>query len=331
MTEEERLRRLAKDIQEGRLAPVYLFEGPDEYRKRRALDALKKAIVGDAPPDMALDDAGAAPAREVCERARTAPFFVERRLITASGAEKYGDADVSALAAYAADPSPAAVLVFAADGHLDRRKKTFKFFDGLEAVYTFAYLSGEARRARIAAEATRLGVALSPEGLAFLDYALAPDLFTVVRELEKLATYAGGRELAAAEVKTVAATSRVESAYDMVREVGEGRAGEALTSIRRLLLAGERPESLVGLLARQVRLIWLAKELQASGATRGQIAARLGVAPYFVGEYMDAGARLSGERLSALHRLLAELDRGLKVGRYPPELALEVFAARAGA
>ncbi len=325
---EERLKALARDIKEGRLEPAYLFEGGDEYRKLRALEALKKAVVGESPPDMAFErlDAGAA---EVCDRARTAPFFVERRLLVATAVEKYGDADLAALAGYAENPSDAAVIVFWADGKLDRRKKLFKFFDKLGAVYTFDYLTGRARRARIAAEAKRLGVKLSDEAVDYLDYALAPDLFTVVRELEKLAAYAGDEELSAEAAADVAATSRVEKAYDMVRYVGEGRLGPALDALRRLVLAGERPESLIGLFARQVRLIWLAKEYYDAGLGPAEIASRLKVPPLYVSEYVDAARRLDAERLAELHRLLAELDRGIKTGRVPAALALELFAARA--
>jgi DNA polymerase-3 subunit delta len=326
---EERLKVLARDIKEGRLEPAYLFEGGDEYRKLRAVAALKKAVVGESPPDMAFERLDGPAAAEVCDRARTAPFFVERRLLVAAGVEKYGDADLAALAEYAENPSDAAVIVFWADGKLDRRKKLYKFFDKLGAVYTFDYLTGRGRRARIAAEAKRLGVRLSDEAVDYLDYALAPDLFTVVRELEKLAAYAGDEEVSAAAAADVAATSRVEKAYDMVRYVGEGRLGPALDALRRLVLAGERPESLIGLFARQVRLIWLAKEYYDAGLGPAEIASRLKVPPLYVNEYVNAARRLDAERLAELHRLLAELDRGIKTGRVPAALALELFAARA--
>jgi DNA polymerase-3 subunit delta len=326
---EERLKALARDIKEGRLEPAYLFEGDDEYRKLRALEALKKAVVGESPEDMAFERLENVPATQLCELARTAPFFVERRLLVGTGVEKYGDADLAALAAYAAEQSTSAVVVFWAEGKLDRRKKLFKFFDKLDAVYTFEHLAGRARRGRIAAEAKRLGVKLSDEALAYLDYALAPDLFTVVRELEKLEAYAGGEELSADEVVDVAATSRVETAYDMVRYVGEGRLGPALEALRRLMLAGERPESLIGLFARQIRFIWLAKELHGAGLGPSEIAARLKVPPLYVSEYVDAARRLDAGRLAELHHLLAELDRGVKTGRVPAALALELFAARA--
>jgi DNA polymerase-3 subunit delta len=290
---EERLKALARDIKEGRLEPAYLFEGDDEYRKLRALEALKKIVVGESPADMAFERLENVAAAELCERARTAPFFVERRLLVGTGVEKYGDADLAALTAYAADPSSSAVVVFWVEGKLDRRKKLFKFFDKLGAVYTFEHLTGNARRARIAAEAKRLGVKLSDEAAAYLDYALAPDLFTVVRELEKLAAYAGGEELSADVVVDVVAASRVEKAYDMVR------------------------------------FIWLAKELYDAGLGPSEIAARLKVPPLYVSEYVDAARRLDAERLAELHHLLAELDRGVKTGRVPAALALELFAARA--
>jgi DNA polymerase-3 subunit delta len=327
---EERLKRLAEDLRAGRLAPVYLFEGPDEYRKLRALEAVRRALFGDAEaPELAFERLDAAPAAQVCERARTAPFFVERRLLVAAGAERYGEADLAAVEAYVAEPSPSAVVIFWAEGKLDRRKKNYKFFEKLEAAYNFAYLTGRARRARLASEAERVGVKLTPEAVSYLDYALAPDLFTVVRELEKLAAYAGDKELAAEEVAEVAATSRLDNVYEMVRHVGEGRLADALTELRRLLLAGERPESMIGLFARQVRLIWLARELRAAGLAAAEIASRLRVPPFYVGEYLAAADRLPPERLAALHRQLSELDHGVKTGRLPPSLALELFAARA--
>jgi len=328
---EEGLKHLAQEIKEGRLLPVYLFEGPEEYRKLRALDALKKAVVGESPADMAFERLDAIGAAGVCDRARTAPFFVERRLLVAAGAEKYGDADVTALTEYAADPSPNAIVVLWADGKLDRRKKFYKFCDKAGAVFTFDYLAGRARRSRIATEADRLGVKLTEDALSYLDYALAPDLFIIVRELEKLAAYGGGEELSTEAVAEVAATSRLENVYEMVRNVGEGKLAPALGALRRLLLSGERPESMIGLFARQIRLIWLAGELRGVGLNPAEIAARLKVPAFYVGEYIGAAERLDGPRLAQLHRLLAELDHGVKTGRVPAALALELFAARAAA
>jgi len=219
--EEARLKKLAKDISEGRLAPVYLFEGPDDYRRRRAVEALSRAVFGDAGPGTAAEYLGAVRAAEVCDRARGQSLFAAKRLLVASGAEKFDDTDLAALSAYAAAPAPDAVLVFGAEGLLDRRKKTFKFFEKLDAVYTFGFLQGEARRARVAAEAKRLGLKVKADAVSFLDQALAPDLYTVVRELEKLACYAGDEELDAAAVAAVAVTSRHENAYEMVRLVVE--------------------------------------------------------------------------------------------------------------
>jgi DNA polymerase-3 subunit delta len=326
---EERLKRLAKDLEEGRLKPVYLFEGPDEYRKLRALEALKRVAIGESPAAMAFEWLEGVPAARVCELARTVPFFVGKRLLVATGVEKYGDADLAALSEYAAEPAPDAVVVFWAEGNLDRRKKLFKLFEKIDATYGFDHLAGRARAARIAAEAEKLGLKLSEDAVAYLDFALAPDLFTVVRELEKLAAYAGDEEVSAATVAEVAATSRVEKAYDTVRYVGEGKLGLALAALRRLVIGGERPESIIGLFARQVRLIWLAKELRDAGLGPAEIASRLKVPPLYVSEYVGAAERLDADRLLELHHLLAELDRGVKTGRVPAALALELFAARA--
>ena len=85
--------------------------------------------------------------------------------------------------------------------------------------------------------------------------------------------------------------------------------------------------------------MWLAKEYGAAGLSRGEIASRLGVAPYFVGEYVESAARLSPEKLASLHHLLSELDVGVKTGRVPaswrspssrrkPRLKTIIYSAR---
>jgi len=107
------------------------------------------------------------------------------------------------------------------------------------------------------------------------------------------------------------------------------RAGRQAGCDFRLVVAGERPESIIGLFARQVRLIWLAKEFRKAGLGPAEIASRLKVPPLYVGEYVGAAERLDADRLLELHHLLAELDRGVKTGRVPAALALELFAARA--
>jgi DNA polymerase-3 subunit delta len=326
---EEQLKRLAADIKAGRLQPVYLFEGPDEYRKLRALAALRRATVGESPDEMAFERLDNISASELCDRAHTAPFFVERRLLVATGVEKYGDADLAALNSYVAEPSSSAVVVFWATGKMDRRKKTYKFFEKLGASYEFGHLTGQARRARIQNEAGRLELKLSEAALAHLDFALGPDLFTIVRELEKLAAYADGEEVSAETAAEVAAASRLDNVYDMVKHVGEGKLGQALEELRRLLLSGERPESMIGLFARQIRLIWLARCLREAGLPPSEIASHLKVPPFYVGEYLESADRLDDDRLAKLHRLLAELDTGVKTGRVAPALALELFAAGA--
>ena len=143
-------------------------------------------------------------------------------------------------------PAGSAVIVLWG-AKLDHRKKVYKFFEKADAVYVFNYISGSspARPHPGRRDAARVETRRGSRELA--RPRVAPDLFTVVRELEKLAAYADGRELAAREVAEVADASRVESAYDMVRHVAAGKAGEAFAAIDKLLLSGERVESLLGL------------------------------------------------------------------------------------
>jgi DNA polymerase-3 subunit delta len=76
------------------------------------------------------------------------------------------------------------------------------------------------------------------------------------------------------------------------------------------------------MLARQLRQIWRAKELAASGASRGDIASGVGLNPYFLDDVLVPAKRMSRAALERALERLYQADLALKTSRVEPELAL---------
>ncbi|UCE27262.1 MAG: DNA polymerase III subunit delta [Candidatus Coatesbacteria bacterium] len=328
------LRGLADDLREGKTLPLYFFEGEDEYRKRRALERVREVALGGgdkAAADVAYEFLDAPLPDEIIERASTGSFFAERKLIAVVGAETYGKEAAPVFESYADSASGDAIVILLARGKADRRGKLFKSLDGRGLVFSFPYLTGGDRRRRIAKEAENSGMKLDGDALDYLDYVLSPDLYTITNEMEKLRLFRGsdGGEVTLDDVKNVVAVSRVESIFDAVRFVGEGRGQRAMEAIGRLLDSGENELAILSLLARQAKLFWQAKVLAESGAPPREIAEKLGVPWRYVDEYVDGGRRLPEWVLARMHRSLTSLDFKVKTGAVEPRLAIEMFAAQA--
>ncbi|MCP4231116.1 MAG: DNA polymerase III subunit delta, partial [bacterium] len=166
------------------------------------------------------------------------------------------------------------------------------------------------------------------KAVEYLDFALAPDLYTVTNELEKVKLYVGDADkVSLDELKEIVAVSRSEDIFEVVRFVGEGRGQRAVEAVHRLLAAGESELGIMALLSRQVKLFWQAKVLAGANLGKKDIAKRLKVPRSFVDEYIEGGGKLKEPRLAKLHGSLYDLDRRIKTGRITPRIALESFIA----
>ncbi|HEY0712968.1 MAG TPA: hypothetical protein VGF45_09865, partial [Polyangia bacterium] len=102
-------------IEAGDLAPIYALVGEETYLIERCLEALKKAVVGDAAAregsfnldSFELKQAGVATA---LDSARTMPMFAKRRLVIARGLGELKADDLAPLAGYIEDPNPTTCL-----------------------------------------------------------------------------------------------------------------------------------------------------------------------------------------------------------------------------
>ena len=84
-----------------------------------------------------------------------------------------------------------------------------------------------------------------------------------------------------------------------------------------------------------MRQIWRAKELLAAGAARGEIAAGVGMSPYFLDDVLLPAKRMSRATLARAFERLYQSDLALKSSRVDAELRIsrlvQALAEDAGA
>ncbi len=280
--------------------PVYLLHGDEDVLKDEAVRALVDSAVGSSR-DFNLDVRFAPDLTPESFHAlvNTPPMMAERRAVVIRGVEQVGKRKTKLrdeVVRYLASPNPTTVLVLVvaageeADADLVRASAAVAV-DALAAERVPRWLQHRA---------TTLGLTLAADATERLLRAVGNDLSTLSRELEKLASLAGGaggRPVTADDVSNLVGVRRDETAFDLVEAALERRAARAARLVEPVLeqagMSGVKILSLLG-----THLVGTA--LARAERDRGVPAARLpdtiyrqmqSVRPYGMRSYKEEAAR----------------------------------------
>ena len=326
---------------------LYIFHGRDDFSRRQELSRIRAALDGDgmlASNTDVLDGRAVTPDQlaAICD---TVPFLASHRLVVVEGLlARFDPPDRPRRGGGRPRRGPGAELEswLALAEHLQRLpdSTTLVLLDDelspdnplLDAlrphaeVKEFPELKPGAVLQWIFDRAEGLGADISPKGADALRDLLGNKMWILANELDKLAAYAQGRRIEAADVRALVHEAREVKIFALVDAVVEKRPPVALHLLCRLVEEGSDFGYLLAMMSRQYRLIIQAKELSLSGITSQEIGQRLDIHSGFVlQKVLDQADRYSLSRLKAAYHRLLEADESVKRGRYSDELALELL------
>ena len=124
------------------------------------------------------------------------------------------------------------------------------------------------------------------------------------------------------------AATRAASVFELVDALGLGDAPSAGRLLQHALdVDGEQPLRLLGMIARQYRLLIRAKALQAEGARPPEMARTLNVADWTVPRLLTQASRHSFARLERAMGYILAADEAIKTGRFTDREAMDVLLA----
>ncbi len=341
---------------------IYVFYGKDEFGAHEALAALRRELDQDGFLDdntTRVEGASAKP-DELLLVCQTLPFLSARRLVVVegllgrfdtggrprrAGATRRRRGTDEALAkweefAAALKELPESTALVFLDGDVTAGNPILALLKPLAQVREFPALKQAELAAWINQRAAHHGINLQARAVATLAALVGTQLRLLDSELQKLATFAGGRQVTEEDVRSLVSLAREPNVFALADAVIEGRAREAADLLQRLLADGEAPQRLLTMLARQYRQLLLTKEMLERRVRGPEISARLG-APGFVVQRLlrQAPAHRMGGLRQAYHKLL-DADLSVKRGIFDDETALQLLVvelaslarpARAGA
>ena len=312
-------------VKRGEIAPIYCFSG-ERFLVDTAAAAVRTAVLAAAGAGAAFNhdtfDLKESGLGGALGTARTLPMMAKRRLVVGKAIDDVKAADLEPLVAYVEDPNPATCLLLIAD-KVDVRLKAFSSLRKRGYLYVFAPLRDNALAGWLRTEAKSRGIDIKPDAANTLAMLAGPDLGRLAQALEQLAIYVGReRAIGVDDVEDLVAETREHAIFELTKAIGMGDVPRALALCANMLRNREPPLKIQFMLVRQVRQIWRAKELAAAGASRGDIAAGVGINPYFLDDVLTPAKRMSRAALERALERLYQADLAVKTSRTEPELAL---------
>ena len=296
---------------------LHAIIGTDSYLAEAALERVLQARVGDEGQDaIELLRGDETTWAHVLDAARSGSLFVERRAVIVRGADGLKGEDAG-LEAYLGDPAPGVCLILMA-GKADKRRAVWRLILERAALTPADPLKGRALRAYVAERLRERGLRLADGALDDLLERVGQDLRRLMGEIAKLEAFAAGSKLLSAdEVAAVLGRGLASPLYRLSDAFVQCRLAKVLELLQQALEDGEAPVLLLGTLFRALRQVRAARVLEKQRVRQEEIASRLRVQPFKVGELLAAARTWPEARLRGALMALARADRLLKKGGEP--------------
>lgn len=314
---------LEKELGAAKVRPAYLLAGEEALLRDDALALITEAVLVGGPIEFNLDrlPGDKTTAAALRDAVAALPVMASRRLVILREPEGARGSS-KALCDAIADVVPEVcaqnetVLVVAA-AKADKRARWVKAFgEPAGLVECVAPKAGRSVVSFVRSEAKRQGVSFQKGAAELLAERVGPQLLLLRQEIAKAALLAGPGKSPKILVEHVeASTGHVaeEPIWDLTDAIGEGRLGDAVGLLSRLLSAGAAAPVVLGALAAHFRKLL---KVDSGGRPPGP--------PFVVRKLESQARRYPPGRLAVCLAAIHDADLALKgAGSLSPEMALE--------
>ena len=309
-----------KSLQKGRLAPVYLFYGPGEFRMEKVLDQIKDSFIPEGTRELNLEIVygGETEPEKILEHARSLPFLAERRLIIVRRTESFSAEGLARFLPYFENPSVSTCLIFVTS-RTDFNKPFYKTLRSLGGAVKFEELKGQQVVPWLMKTASEMGFKIDPQAAAYLHDIVGSKTRELYGELQKLSLRFDG-EVGIEQVKDSVKNSRIYTIFELMNQISSRRRGASLLVLNRFLEEEDKrdaPLRVIGMLNRQIRLLWRTKSLDEKDGDPKDVMKKLGTPYYGAVELLKQAKLWRADELEGAFDLLYQADGRIKSGSRP--------------
>lgn len=312
---------------------VLVLYGAERFFRHEVLQRIPGASGEEADLSLTRMAGGDAELRDVMADLKTVSMFGDQRVVLIEEADDFVSENRPALEKYVTQPARGSLLILDVKSW-PKNTKLFKLVDqhalaiecgeltGVKLQKWLQKIANEEYDKQLDQDAAALIIELAGDGLTMLQ-----------QEVAKLASFAGDAPTINREdVPKVVGGWRTETTWAMLDAVRDGRPGEAIEALEKLLKSGEAPQKILGGVTFTFRKFAEATERARTGTSLKDAIAAAGIFSNAVGHAETYLRRIGFERASRILQLLIEADSQMKGGsRVDPAILLErLFVRLAG-
>lgn len=310
--------QLEQAMKKGQMGPYYLFHGPNEFLIERALDDLKETLLPDSarPFNLEIFYGGESQPPDIVTQARSIPFLAGKRLVIVRRTEGFRAEALDQFMPYLENPADSTCLVFVCS-KADFKKGFFKTIRSAGRAVYFEEIPEAQVPAWVKRSAAEMGLVMDLQSCQYLQQVTGNDTRDLFGELEKIRIRFGEGKVGLEEVRETVARTRSFTIFELMKLISNRECGPALVALNRYLEEEDKkggPLRLIGMLNRQLRLLYRTREILDRRGGRSEVEGILGRARQSAGEFLSAARAWSLEELRTGLSLLYEADGHLKTG-----------------
>ncbi len=326
----------------------YILSGEDDFSIARELDNIRKNIgdQGMLSTNTNTLDGKTVTADEFKAVCESAPFLSEKRLVIVRGLlDRFGVKAPTGRAAkttkkmdqqsatyegfgnciFKLPPSTELVMI---EDELKDANPLLKMISVKAKIKNFPMLKAPELKIWVTNKIIEDGAKISLSALNLLIRLIGSNLWVMSSELNKLESYAYGRQIEEKDVKALVSYTQETKIFTLVDAIMEFKASESESLLQQMLDQGATASYILSMIYRQMRLIVRARDLKRQGVKEADMRQRLGVASeYVVKKTLEQAARYSMPRIKQVYQQLLDTDIAIKTSKYSEELALNILIA----
>jgi DNA polymerase III delta subunit len=166
----------------------------------------------------------------------------------------------------------------------------------------------------ISARARLHNVALQPDAMDALAFALGPDSERIENEVQKLGAYANGAPVTAVDVRALVSGAIESDIFELTKAVVQRNHRAAVPLLERLLAEGNAPQQILALLLWQFRVLLFASR-SPTNQDAEKIAKAIRSSPGAIFRYVQYARGVSQADITRAYESLYATDISIKTGR----------------
>jgi len=344
--------RFVQEVASHALKPGYVFVGDEGFFRRTCREAVLQHLVPEGMREFSLFefDLDSSSVAEILDRARTpslmAPFqvFFVRGLKALYGRGKH-DAEFAAIAEYARNPNPDALLILIAD-HIsipadvrrmeltdkDRYQRIRETLGEHFAVIEFARVEENEAVRWLNQNAAARECKIDADAARELVDSLGGDMMMISNELEKLLLYVGEKKrITLGDVETMVVAAKQRTLYELTDALSSHNRARSLEILDAMLSTGDGEDAAIGhlfMLARTFRqmLVILERNVRDTRVLYQVLWQGFRIPPFAAEDVIRQARRYKSRReLTRALRLINRADAALRSNPPSKRLVLETL------